>query len=185
MRTTAQADGIISEPIPIVNGVKHSCVLTPTLFGIYFSVILREVKQNANLANPGVGLRTRFDANLLSTSGLKGKTKTTTLHVCEAQKRRRVDRTKRIDTRLQNDDFVNDLLRKMRKSNPVEWQTLAQQLRRIKLPMELIGNVDRRRYVRQTTTIATLPMRSMISIRHSMQMMQSSALIPMNSCSLS
>ena len=84
MQGTAQVDVMISEPFPIVDGVKQGCVLAPTLFGIYFSVILREVKQNGNLANPGVGLRTRFDANLFSMSHLKAKTKTTTLHVCEA-----------------------------------------------------------------------------------------------------
>ena len=44
---------------------------------------MREAKQNVNLANPGVGLRTKCDANLFSTSRLKAKTKTT-LHVCEA-----------------------------------------------------------------------------------------------------
>ena len=49
-----------------------------TLFGIYLSLILREAKQNANLANLGVGLRTRFHDNLFSTSRLKAKT------VCEA-----------------------------------------------------------------------------------------------------
>ena len=64
--------------------MKQGCVLAPLLFVIYFSVILRELKQNPNLANPGVDLRTRFDANLFSTSRLKAKTKTTTLHVCEA-----------------------------------------------------------------------------------------------------
>ena len=84
MQGTAQVNGMISEPFPIVNGVKQSCVLAPTLFGIYFSVILRKAKQNANLANPVVGLRNRFDANLFSTSRLKAKTKTTRLHVCEA-----------------------------------------------------------------------------------------------------
>ena len=73
-----------SEPFPIVNGAKQNCVLAPTLFGIYVSVILRETKQNANLANNGVGLGTRFDANLFFTSRLKAKTKTTTLHVYEA-----------------------------------------------------------------------------------------------------
>ena len=85
MRASAQVDGMISEPFPIVHGVKQGCVLAPTLFGIYFNiVILREAKQNVNLTNPGVGLRTRFDANLFSTSRLKDKTKTTTFHVCEA-----------------------------------------------------------------------------------------------------
>ena len=63
--------------------MKQGCVLAPTLFGIYFSVILRDAKQNANHANPGVGLRTRFDAKVFSTPRLKAKTKTTTLHVCE------------------------------------------------------------------------------------------------------
>ena len=82
MQGTVQVNGMISEPFPIVNGVKQGCVLAPTLFGIYFSVILREVKQNANLANPDVGLRTRFDVNLFSTSRLKAQTKTTMLHVC-------------------------------------------------------------------------------------------------------
>ena len=68
----------------IVNGAKQGCVLAPTLFGIYFSVILREAKQNAKVVNPGVGLRTRFDANLFSTSHMKAKTKTTALDVCDA-----------------------------------------------------------------------------------------------------
>ena len=75
---------MISEPFHIINGVKQGCVLAPTLFWIHFSVILRVAKQTANLANPGMGLRTRLYANVLSTSRLKAKIKTTTLHVCEA-----------------------------------------------------------------------------------------------------
>ena len=81
MQGTAQVDGMISEPFPIVNGVMQGCVLDPTLFGIYFSVRLREAKQTANLANPDVGLRPRFDANLFSGSRLKAKTRITMLHV--------------------------------------------------------------------------------------------------------
>ena len=80
----AQVDGMISELFHVVNRVKQGCVLAPTLFGIYFSAILREATPNINLANLDVGLRTRFDANLFLTSRLKAKTKTTTLHVCEA-----------------------------------------------------------------------------------------------------
>ena len=45
MQGTAQVDGKISEPFPIVNGVQQGCVLTPTLFGMYLFVILREAKQ--------------------------------------------------------------------------------------------------------------------------------------------
>ena len=49
MQGTAQVDGMISEPFPTVNSVKHGYVLAPTLFGIYFSVMLREVKQMLTL----------------------------------------------------------------------------------------------------------------------------------------
>lgn len=57
-------------------------------------------------------------------------------------------------------DLVNDVLRKRRKSDPVGWQAFAQQLKRINLPMELVGNVERRRYIRQaatTTPVAVTP----------------------------
>ena len=47
-------------------------------------------------------------------------------------------------------DLVNDLSRKRKRSDPVGWQMFAQQLRRINLPMGLIGHVERRRYLRQT-----------------------------------
>ena len=48
-------------------------------------------------------------------------------------------------------DLVNDLLRK-RKTDPTGWQPFARQLRAMNLPMELIGNVTRRAYIRQATT---------------------------------
>ena len=52
-------------------------------------------------------------------------------------------------------DLVNDVLRKRRKS-----EAFAQHLKRINLPMELVGNVERRRYIRQaatTTPVAVTP----------------------------
>ena len=48
-------------------------------------------------------------------------------------------------------DLVNDMLRK-RKTDPTGWQPFARQLRAINLPMELVGNVARRAYIRQATT---------------------------------
>ena len=51
-------------------------------------------------------------------------------------------------------DLVNDLLRK-RKTDPTGWQPFARQLRAMNLPMELVGNVARRDYIRQTTTPVT------------------------------
>ena len=51
-------------------------------------------------------------------------------------------------------DLANDLLRK-RKTDPTGWQPFARQLRAMNLPMELVGNVARRDYIRQATTPAT------------------------------
>ena len=53
-------------------------------------------------------------------------------------------------------DLVNDLLRK-RKTDPTGWQPFARQLRAMNLPMELVGNVTRRAYIRQATTPTTSP----------------------------
>ena len=49
-------------------------------------------------------------------------------------------------------DLVNDLLR-TRKTDPTGWQPFARQLRAINLPMELVGNVARRAYIRQATKV--------------------------------
>ena len=46
---------------------------------------------------------------------------------------------------------MNDLLRK-RKTDSTGWQPFARQLRAMNLPMELVGNVARRAYIRQATT---------------------------------
>ena len=51
-------------------------------------------------------------------------------------------------------DLVNDLLRR-RKTDPTGWQPFARQLRAMNLPMELVGNVARRDYIRQATTPTT------------------------------
>ena len=51
-------------------------------------------------------------------------------------------------------DLVNDLLRK-RKTDPTGWQPFARQLLSMNLPMELVGNVTRRAYIRQATTPTT------------------------------
>ena len=47
-------------------------------------------------------------------------------------------------------NLVNDLLRK-RKTDPTGSQPFARQLRAMNLPMELVGNVARRDYIRQAT----------------------------------
>ena len=39
-------DGSLSGSFPISNGVKQGCVLAPTLFSIFFSIMLREAKKD-------------------------------------------------------------------------------------------------------------------------------------------
>ena len=52
-------------------------------------------------------------------------------------------------------DPVNDLLHK-RKTDPTGWQSFARQLRGIKLPMELVGNVARRAYIRRDGVVVVV-----------------------------
>ena len=46
-------------------------------------------------------------------------------------------------------DLVHDLLRKRKTSAPVGWQQFANQMRAANIPMELVGNVTRRRYIQE------------------------------------
>ena len=46
-------------------------------------------------------------------------------------------------------DLVHDLLRKRKTSDPVGWQQFANQMRAANIPMELVGNVTRRRYIQE------------------------------------
>lgn len=72
MKGTVQFDGNLSNPFDICNGVKQGCVLAPTLFGIFFALLL---KHAFGTANEGVYLRTRSDGRLFNLSRLKAETK--------------------------------------------------------------------------------------------------------------
>ena len=67
-----QFDGASSEPFSIRIGVKQGCVLAPTLFGIFFAVIL---KQAFGTSKEGVYLHTHSDGELFNLARLKAKTK--------------------------------------------------------------------------------------------------------------
>ena len=41
MKGTVQFNGNLSKPFDMHSGVKQGCVLTPTLFGIFFTLLLR------------------------------------------------------------------------------------------------------------------------------------------------
>ena len=76
MKGTVLFNGNSSDPFPINNGVKQGCVLAPTLFGIFFSLVLKHAFGNSL---EGVFLRTRFDGKLFNLSRLKANTKVTEL----------------------------------------------------------------------------------------------------------
>ena len=69
-------DGATSEAFSICSGVKQGCVLAPTLFSIFFAVML---KHAFGASMEGVFLHTGSDKKLFNLSILRAKTK-----VCES-----------------------------------------------------------------------------------------------------
>ena len=72
MNGTVQFDGSSSDPFPIKNGVKQGCVLAPTLFGVFFSLLLCYAFRESE---DGIFLHTRSDGNLFNLARLRAKTK--------------------------------------------------------------------------------------------------------------
>ena len=71
-----QFNGNLSEPFDMHSRVKQGCVLTPTLFGIFFALLLRHA---FGTSQEGIYLQTRSDGGLFNLARLKARTK-----VCEA-----------------------------------------------------------------------------------------------------
>lgn len=72
-RSRVSCDGTLSDPFLILSGVKQGCVLAPTLFGIFFSLML---KLAYHQCSEGVYLHCRHDGNLFNLPRLlKSKTK--------------------------------------------------------------------------------------------------------------
>ena len=72
MKATIQYEGSMSEPFNIKSGVKQGCVLAPTLFGIFFSLLL---KHAFGTSTEGVYMHTRSDGKLYNIARLRAKTK--------------------------------------------------------------------------------------------------------------
>ena len=72
MQGTVQFDGSSSDPFPINSGVKLGCVLAPTLFNIFFSLLLPYAFSSSE---DGVYLHTRSDGRLFNLARLRAKTK--------------------------------------------------------------------------------------------------------------
>jgi hypothetical protein len=80
MHSTVLFDGASSEPFPICSGVKQGCVLAPTLFGIFFSVLLRHAFEDCS---EGVNIHTRADGSLYNINRLLSKSKVETVLIRE------------------------------------------------------------------------------------------------------
>ena len=76
MKGTVQFIDSSSRPFDIHSGVKQGCVLAPTLFEIFFTLLLRHA---FGIASEGICLWTRSDGRLFNLGCLRAKTK-----VCEA-----------------------------------------------------------------------------------------------------
>ena len=71
MKGVVEFDGSTSEPFNITSGVKQGCVLAPTLFGIFFAIMLQQAFKDTT---EGVLLHTRTDGSLFNLARLKAKT---------------------------------------------------------------------------------------------------------------
>ena len=69
---TVQHDGNLFKLFLILNGVNQGCVLEPKLFGIFFSLLL---KQAFGKAEESIYLLTQTDGKIFNLSCLKAKTK--------------------------------------------------------------------------------------------------------------
>ncbi|GAA6095372.1 RNA-directed DNA polymerase from mobile element jockey-like [Tachysurus ichikawai] len=61
MHSTVCFNGATSEAFPVSSGVKHGCVLAPTLFAIFFSMLLQYAFKDCS---EGVYIHTRTDGKL-------------------------------------------------------------------------------------------------------------------------
>ena len=77
MKNTVRYDGAVSNAFPIKTRVKQGCVLTPTLFGIFFSLGLSHVFRTSE---DGIYSHTGSDGKLFNLARLKAKSKIRKFH---------------------------------------------------------------------------------------------------------
>ena len=80
MHSTVCFNGATSEAFPVSSGVKQGCVLAPTLFGIFFSMLLQYAFKDCS---DGVYIHTRSDGGLFNLARLRAKTKVTEVLIRE------------------------------------------------------------------------------------------------------
>ncbi len=77
---TVSFNGSMSQPFEIRSRVKQGCVLAPTLYGIFFSLLLTYAFQ---ASTDGIYIHTRYDGKLFNLVRLKAKTKITRVLIWE------------------------------------------------------------------------------------------------------
>ena len=75
MQARVQNDGKYSEPFPLTHGVKHGCVMAPTLFSMMFSALLTDAFQDVDAGFP---IRYLFYGKLLNLRRLQAISKVQT-----------------------------------------------------------------------------------------------------------
>ena len=75
MKARNQNDGEFSEHIEVTNGINESCVMTPTLFSMMFSIMLMDAFHDSDTGFP---IRYRFDGNIFNLRKLQAKPKVQT-----------------------------------------------------------------------------------------------------------
>ena len=78
MMSTVQFDGNVSAKFGVKSGIKQGCVLAPTLFGVFFALLLKHAFKRST---DGVYLHSRSHGCLFNISRLCAKTKTRTVTI--------------------------------------------------------------------------------------------------------
>jgi hypothetical protein len=79
-KETINFDGASSEEFEIRSGIKHGCVLAPTLFGIYFSMLLKHAFLDQE---GGIFIQSRTSGGLYNAQRLNAKTKVSKMLIRE------------------------------------------------------------------------------------------------------
>lgn len=74
-RGQIRLDGDLSDPFPISNGVKQGCVLAPTLFSIFLSMLIKQATEDLD-DEDGVYVRYRLDGRHFNLRRLQAHSKT-------------------------------------------------------------------------------------------------------------
>ena len=137
-------------------GVKQGCVLAPTLFAMYFAVVVREVTQ---AASEGVHIRFRTDGALFNLGRLRARTKVSYALVTEIMYADDLcfvaespDGLQRLMSNFTESCNKFGLKVNVKKTEVMALDSLGHEQLAIKLGEDLLKQVDKFRYLGSTVT---------------------------------